>query len=260
MLERIWRGEISLVWAFWGFGLGGLTFPLAALLFWVMFLPFTLGAQFSEPSFWFANLIFIFLGVIPTTVVWRSASRTISKVWGDMAKVYIFLSISVGLVLSPVVLIGMDIKHRLTPEFYENTPEFRSVAPGFFRKHTGIDIPEGARLAHVAYRRHGTMDYEFSYHVILDAGGMDLEKWISTAEPLGSNLQKIKPEQDLEWNSGGLTCDDLARPEGKFTGPICRLGRGSEVWQAEKRLRLDRVVTLTVLEEDNLIWLLETSW
>ena len=59
---------------------------------------------------------------------------------------------------------------------------------------------------------------------------------------------------------GGLKCNDLARPEGKFIGPVCRLGRGSEVWQAERRLRLDRVVTLTVLEEDSLIWLLETSW
>ena len=32
MLRRIWRGEISLGWAFWGVGLGGL-FPLFAVLF-----------------------------------------------------------------------------------------------------------------------------------------------------------------------------------------------------------------------------------
>ena len=33
-----------------------------------------------------------------------------------------------------------------------------------------------------------------------------------------------------------------------------------EVWQVEKRLRLDWLVTLTVLEEEKLIWLLEANW
>ena len=262
MLKRIWRGEMGLGWAFWGIGFGGLTFPLAALFFWVMLLPF------SALSFGVANLIFICFGVIPTIIVWKSASRTVSKVWGDLAKIYIVISITFGLIVAPVGLIGMEITQRLTPEFYENTPDLQLQASELFRNHItrktktiGIDMPEGSKLAHVAYYREGVMDYEFGFHVILNTKDMDLGKWISSAKPFGSNLELMTPKRDLEWNAEGLKCAELDRPEGEYTQPVCNLVNSPrKVWQAEKRLRLDRLVTLTVLEDHNLIWLYETSW
>lgn len=226
-----------------------------------MLFPSTVSYLFPVPSFWFANLIFIFLGVVPTIIVWRSASRTIWKVWGELAKLYIVISITFGMFVSPVALIGMNFNHRLTPEFYENTANLSWEASSFFKKHTGLDIPEGAKLVHVAYKRSPVMDYEANHHVILDASGMDLQKWISTAKPFGSNLQKIRPRRDLEWNADGLKCEERSNKEPKAENiiPICRIF-GREVWQVEKRLRLDWMVTLTVLEEEKLIWLLEANW
>ncbi|MDP6417014.1 MAG: hypothetical protein QGG54_18560, partial [Gammaproteobacteria bacterium] len=67
--------------------------------------------------------------------------------------------------------------------------------------------------------------------------------------------------RDLEWNADGLKCDDTDRAERKFTQPICDLiAAPRTAWQIEKRLDLDHMVTLTVIESHKLIWLYETSW
>jgi len=71
------------------------------------------------------------------------------------------------------------------------------------------------------------MDYEASHHIILDASGMDLKKCISSAKPFGLNLQKIKPERDLERNADGLKCEERSKkePKAEYIIPICRLVR-----------------------------------
>ena len=282
MLKRIWRGEISLGWAFWGVGLGGL-FPLFALLFVVAgvgaigamvsgikALPLPVrffGLQFFDGSgvmFSVAGLAFIGGFTVPAIVIWRSASRSSSKLWRRIAKSYVVAGALSLVLLPPAAFTALFIAYfdsATTPEFYENTTKLQTEAAEFFKEHTGLDMPEGSKLAHVAYFREGTMDYEFGYHLILDAKDMDLKKWIAEARPFGSILVKTTPELDLEWNADGLKCDDTDRPEGKFTGPICDLAaKPRPAWQVEKRLRLDRMVTLTVIEDHNLIWLYETSW
>ena len=165
MSNRIWNGEVGLGWAFWGIGLGGFALPLGVLLFWWMLLGE--GASFS-----FANLLFIILGLIPTVVVWRSASRGVPNFWKNAAKGVIFFSVLSGffiMVLAPIGIFVHNIGKALTPEFYENTSLLTDNAPAFFKKHTGIEIPEGAKVAHAVYYRRPVMDYEFGLHVILDA-------------------------------------------------------------------------------------------
>jgi hypothetical protein len=88
---------------------------------------------------------------------------------------------------------------------------------------------------------------------------VNLRNWIETARPFGEKLKITKPDRSLEWNAEGLNCNDVNRSEAKFTMPICGLS-GAPIWHIKHRLRLDRVVTLTVLEDHNLIWLYETSW
>ena len=255
MINRIWNGEVGLGWAFWGIGLGGFAFPLGVLLFWWMLLGE--GASFS-----FANLLFIVLGLIPTVVVWRTASRGAPNFWKNAAKGVIFFSVLSGffiMVLAPIGIFVHNIGKALTPEFYENTSLLTDNAPAFFRRHTGIEIPEGAKVAHAVYYRRPVMDYEFGLHVILDASKLNLREWIKTARPFGEKLKITKPDRGLEWNAEGLKCNDVNRSEAKFTMPICDLSE-APIWHIKHRLRLDRVVTLTVLEDHNLIWLYETSW
>ncbi len=255
MINRIWNGEVGLGWAFWGIGLGGFALPLGVLLFWWMLLGE--GASFS-----FANLLFIILGFIPTVVVWRTASRGALNFWKKAAKGVIFFSVLSGffiMVLAPIGIFVHNIGKALTPEFYENTSLLTDNAPAFFKKHTGIEIPEGAKVAHAVYYRRPVMDYEFGLHVILDASNGNLREWIKTALPFGEKLTITKPDRGLEWNAEGLKCNDVKRSEAKFTMPICGLSE-APIRHFKHRLRLDRVVTLTVLEDHNLIWLYETSW
>ena len=284
MFRRIWRGEISLGWAFWSVGLGGL-FPLFAVLFAIVGvlaiggtvssikavpLPIRFfGFQFFQDLAFMlklaaVGLTLVCLFTVPATVVWRSASRSSSKLWRRLAKSYVVLGALSFPLLPPVAFLTMFwlyFSDRITPEFYENTPQLLGEAEGFFKKHTGLDIPEGTRLAHVVYSRKPVMDYEATQHVILDASGMDLQKWIASARPFGSGLAQTTPERDLEWNADGLKCEDTDRPEGKFTKPICDLvAVPRTTWQIEKRLGVDHMVTLTVLEDHNLIWLLEANW
>ena len=184
------------------------------------------------------------------------------------------ITILVGVIIAPIVYVYQDITWKLTPEFYENTAELRQEAPSFFKKHTGLDIPVGAKLVHVAYNRDAVLDYEANHHVILDASGMDLKKWISTAKPFGKNLRMKSPFSTLGWTSYGLKCEERIKkeaeskitpnfpkkPVSEYVMPICRLMvSGREVWQVVKRLRLDRLVTLVVLEDEKLIWLQEIN-
>ena len=368
IINKIWQGDIHLAWAFWGVGLCGLAIPVGLIFFWPMILTVFFCCSHSFNTiliilfflFWF--VLFCVFCVFPSIVIWRSASKTSSELWGFLTKAaYMVITILVGVIIAPIVYVYQDITWRLTPEFYENTAELRQEAPSFFKKHTGLDIPVGAKLVHVAYNRDAVLDYEANHHVILDASGMDLKKWISTAKPFGKNLQKIRPRRDLEWNADGLKCEERSNKEPKAENiiPICRIfgqgqgtftwvdgnkyvgeykdgkrngqgtytyasgskyvgeykdgkangqgtytwadgdkyvgefkdgkanGQGTytfasgrieegifkddkflyaqkvtprEVWQVEKRLRLDWLVTLTVLEEEKLIWLLEANW
>ena len=272
MLKRIWRGEISLGWAFWGVGLGGLLFALLIGVAGAGAIVAMVGGTKAPPApVWFFGVMFSVAGLafiggftVPAIVIWRSASRSSSKLWRRIAKSYVVAGALSLVLLPPVAFMALFIAYfdsATTPEFYENTTKLQTEAAEFFKEHTGLDMPEGSKLAHVAYFRRGTMDYEFSHHLILDAKDMDLKKWIAETIPFGSILVKTTPELDLEWNADGLKCDDTDRPEGQFTGPICDLAaKPRPVWQVEKRLRLDRMVTLTVIEDHNLIWLYEASW
>jgi hypothetical protein len=284
MLRRIWRGEISLGWAFWGIGLGGL-FPLFAVLFGIVG-ALAIGGMvgsikaiplpirffgfmfFRDLAFMLklaaTGLILICAFTVPATVIWRSASKSSSKLWRRIAKSFVVLGALSFPLLPPAAFLTaffLYFNERMTPEFYENTPQLQSEAAEFFKGHTGLDIPEGSQLAHVVYHRLPVMDLEDFHHVILDAGDMDLQKWIASARPFGSSLAQITPERDLDWNDGGLECNAIDRPEGKFTKPICDLvSAPRKIWQIEKQLNLDNMVTLTVLEDHKLIWLLETNW
>ena len=280
IINKIWQGDIHLAWAFWGVGLCGLAIPVGLIFFWPMILTVFFCCSHSFNTiliilfflFWF--VLFCVFCVFPSIVIWRSASKTSSELWGLLTKAYMVITILVGVIIAPIVYVYQDITWRLTPEFYENTAELRQEAPSFFKKHTGLDIPVGAKLVHVAYNRDAVLDYEANHHVILDASGMDLKKWISTAKPFGKNLRMKSPFSTLGWTSYGLKCEERIKkeaeskitpnfpkkPVSEYVMPICRLMvSGREVWQVVKRLRLDRLVTLVVLEEEKLIWLQEVN-
>ena len=270
IINKIWQGNIHLAWAFWGVGLCGLAIPVGLIFFWPVILNLMFGAHLLRD----ASLLFFLFCVFPSIVIWRSASKTSSELWGLLTKAYMVITILVGVIIAPIVYVYQDITWKLTPEFYENTAELRQEAPSFFKKHTGLDIPVGAKLVHVAYNRDPVMDYEANHHVILDASGMDLKKWISTAKPFGKNLRMKSPFSTLGWTSYGLKCEERIKkeaeskitpnfpkkPVSEYVMPICRLMvSGREVWQVVKRLRVDRLVTLVVLEDEKLIWLQEIN-
>ena len=270
IINKIWQGNIHLAWAFWGVGLCGLAIPVGLIFFWPVILNLMFGAHLLRD----ASLLFFLFCVFPSVVIWRSASKTSSELWGLLTKAYMVITILVGVIIAPIVYVYQDITWKLTPEFYENTANLSRRAPSFFKKHTGLDIPVGAKLVHVAYNRDAVMDYEANHHVILDASGMDLKKWISTAKPFGKNLRMKSPFSTLGWTSYGLKCEERIKkeaeskitpnfpkkPVSEYVMPICRLMvSGREVWQVVKRLRLDRLVTLVVLEEEKLIWLQEVN-
>ena len=269
IINKIWQGDIHLAWAFWGVGLCGLAIPVGLIFFWPVILNLMFGAHLLRD----ASLLFFLFCVFPSVVIWRSASKTSSELWGLLTKAYMVITILVGVIIAPIVYVYQDITWKLTPEFYENTANLSRRAPSFFKKHTGLDIPVGAKLAHVAYKRFPVLnDYEANHHVILDASGMDLKKWISTAKPFGKNLRMKSPFSTLGWTSYGLKCEERIKkeaeskitpnfpkkPVSEYVMPICRLMvSGREVWQVVKRLRVDRLVTLVVLEDEKLIWLQE---
>ena len=270
IINKIWQGDIHLAWAFWGVGLCGLAIPVGLIFFWPVILNLMFGAHLLRD----ASLLFFLFCVFPSVVIWRSASKTSSELWGLLTKAYMVITILVGVIIAPIVYVYQDITWKLTPEFYENTANLSRRAPSFFKKHTGLDIPVGAKLVHVAYNRDAVLDYEANHHVILDASGMDLKKWISTAKPFGKNLRMKSPFSTHGWTSYGLKCEERIKkeaeskitpnfpkkPVSEYVMPICRLMvSGREVWQVVKRLRLDRLVTLVVLEEEKLIWLQEVN-
>ena len=268
MLKRIWRGEISLGWAFWGVGLGGLLFALLIGVAGAGAIVAMVGGTKAPPApVWFFGVMFSVAGLafiggltVPAIVIWRSASRSSPKLWRRIAKSYVVAG-ALSLVLLPPMAFMAPFISRATPEFYENTTKLQNEAPEFFREHTGLGIPEGSKLAHVSFYRYATLNYEFGHHLILDAKDMDLKKWIAEARPFGSILVKTTPELDFEWNPNGLKCDSPDRSGRKFTEPICDLvAKPKPVWQVEKRIDTDHVVTLTVLEKEKLIWLYDTSW
>jgi hypothetical protein len=103
--------------------------------------------------------------------------------------------------------------------------------------------------------------YEATHQLILDAKDIDLRGWIETARPFGSAFARVVPKPSLEWRSDGLGCSEWQRPEWSTVGPICELvGNPREIWHLEKRLYLDRVVTLAIFENEKLIWLSEANW
>lgn len=279
MLKRIWRGEISLGWAFWGIGLGGSFILFAVLSGFVgiaavgvivkdikgLGLPIRILGGQATLGYGFLSII-IFLALVsafavPAIVIWRSATRNSSKLWRRLAKSYVVFGGSTALLAPPIgfVILSLSyIEDALTPEFYENTTELKADAPGFFKDHTGLDTPNGATIAHVVFERPAVMDYEATHQLILDAKEIDLKAWIKMVRPFGLEFVRTVPKPSLEWRSDGLRCSDRQR---SLTGQVCDLvAHPREVWHLTKRLRSDRVVTLIVLEEQKLIWLSEANW
>ena len=283
MLKRIWRGEISLGWAFWGIGLGGSFILFAALSGFVgiaavgaivkdikgLGLPIRIfGGQATLGYSYLSVIVFLALVssfTVPAIVIWRSATRSPSKLWRRLAKTYIVFGSSTALLAPPIgfgFLLLSYMGDALTPEFYENTTELKADAPEFFKDHTGLDIPTGATIAHVAFERPAVMDYEATHQLILDAKGMNLQEWIKKERPFGKSFVRTIPEPSLEWRNDGLRCWEKNRLDHEIIGPICSLFNPprKEIWHLEKRLREDRVVTITVLEQEQLIWLSEANW
>jgi hypothetical protein len=274
LLIRAWRGEIGLGWAFWGVGLMG-TYPVFAVIFGIIggltiggitgLIEVGLLGESRLTSFLHIRLVSTVTLVatfymIPSTVIWRSAEKSPSKKLANLAQYYTGFGVFLPLIVFGGIL-AVDFRDRITPEFYENTPAFKNQAAENFKRLTTLDMPVGSQLAHTAYFRAGTLDYEFNFHIILDATNMDLKQWIETARPFDLKLIQTTPVADLEWSSNGLICDDLERPEAKYTKPICELvSNPRAVWHAAKRIKMDRVVTLTILEDPKLIWLSEASW
>lgn len=277
IIKRIWIGDISLGWAFWGVGLGGLLFPFIAILSTMVGfvsisiliqnikavpLPMRFFAlEFAGGSWIFflcAGISLVFIFLIPAVVIWRSASNSISKLWRRLAKGYVVISgIASFVVVPPMFFLLMFIEHMdraLTPEFYENTAELNAEAPALFKNHTGIEIPEGAKIIHTAYFRRPVMDYEFGSHIVIDASAIDLRSWLETTHPFGVSIAKQVPERGLEWDSEGLICTPRFEAICKF------VASPRSIWHHKKRLDIDHVVTLTVMEKEKLIWLYETSW
>lgn len=277
LFRRIWQGDINLGLAFWGLGLGGLLFPIIAIFTsMVGFVSISILIQEIKavplPMRFFglgfaggpwvlymcAGIVLIFTFMVPARIIWRAASKSPSKLWRRLAKAYVVVfGLGSFVVAPPVVFFLMFFAHLdrvLTPEFSENTGKLNTEAPALFRKLTGIEIPKGAQIIHTAYFRRPVMDYEFGNHIVIDASGMDLSSWIKNAHPFGIPLLTQIPEYGLEWSNEGLYCTL------KFEA-ICKLvTKPFSVLHHKKRLDLDHVVTLTVLEKEKLIWLYETSW
>lgn len=273
MLKRIWRGEIGLGWAYWGVGLGGLYPIIAIIISFVIFMLFASTTKFLPlPMRMFAwqyspnpslatALSFVSamaLLIIPSIVIWRSANRSVSKLWRRAAKGAVVFN-GVSIVLAPPLLFFAlffsYMQHVLNAPHYENTTELFSEAPSLFKSLTGIDIPKGAKVVHVAYKKQPVMDYEFSKHIIIDATNIDLDAWLKKSRPFGVQLSRSVPKRNLEWNTEGLTCSKLTAKS------VCSFVKNPKTTPSiQKRLRLDHVVTLTILEEEKLIWLLDTQW
>ena len=279
-LNQIWRGEISLAWAYWGVGLLGLypvfaffsgllNFGWTAAGFKAFPLPFRM---FSLQTFGTPSLATLLVGlvvfniflVVPSKVIWRSANRSSTKFWRRSAKGHVVVSCIFVILGPPIaffVIAGLYIQSALTPEFRENTPTLIAEAPALFIHHTNISIPKGAVIAHTVYYRLPVMDYEFGNHIILDASKINLKGWMDTALPFGEPIKRSKPDPGLEWNSEGLKCDEPERPESRITLPICNAVKsGATAWHIKKRIDLDHVVTLTIFPKEKLIWFYETSW
>jgi len=273
MIGRIWRGEIGLAWAFWGVGLLGL-YPLIALLLGSVSLGWLATVAKSLPiTIRFALLPFFGSGgfkalatgaallvlIVPTVVIWRSAKRSSSRASRVIAKTYVIFAALAALTGPPVMLFVLAMllfTAAIEPEHQADTPELLSKAPARFVELTGVELPKGARVVHAVYYRHGTMDYEFGSHIVVDASNLNIREWARTSRPFGIRLKPTLPEnQSLEFNAEGLDCG-LSKLKA-----ICRyVETPTRTWHYKKRLRMDRVVSITVLEKANIIWLYETSW
>ena len=240
MIRRIWRGQIGLAWAFWGVGMLGLYPLIAVLLFFG-----------STP----VKSLAIVVAIVPTIVIWRSANRSSSRVKRFIAKSYV---IAAPFVIQFVVLAALLIlmQGSLVPEHEEDTPELLAEAPAKFLELTGIEFPKRGRLAHAVYYRNGTLDYEFGSHIVVDVSDLDIREWVRVSRPFGIQLETTLPEdQELEFNATGLNCT-LPKLE-----TICSyVAAPTPTWHYQKRLALDRVVSITVFEAAKVIWLYETSW
>jgi hypothetical protein len=273
MIKRIWNGEIGLGWAFWGMGLLG-TYPFFGLIIGtVLFgaivagskmlpLPFRLMSlqmfgSSSLPLMIGAGFGLLFL-CIPSVVIWRAANSSTSKLWRRLAKSYVVFAVSTLLLGPPLLLLMIFLSYMqeaLTPEHLIDTPHLVSDAPAIFEKRIGIPFPEGTNVAHVIYIRHPVLDYEFDYHLIINAEAIDLDGWTETARPFGNKLVRQLPKMGLEWSTDGLDCDN------RVNQSICNLvGDPKEILHLRHQVDLDNIVTLTIIEEDKLIWLHETQW
>ena len=271
MIGRIWRGEIGLAWAFWGVGLLGL-YPLIALLLGSVSLGWLATVAKSLPiTIRFALLPFFGSGgfkalatgaallvlIVPTVVIWRSAKRSSSRASRVIAKTYVIFAALAALTGVMLFVLAMLLFTAfIEPEHQADTSELLSKAPARFVELTGVELPKGARVVHAVYYRHGTMDYEFGSHIVVDASNLNIREWARTSRPFGIRLKPTLPEnQSLEFNAEGLDCG-LSKLKA-----ICRyVETPTRTWHYKKRLRMDRVVSITVLEKANIIWLYETSW
>jgi hypothetical protein len=195
--------------------------------------------------------------IVPTVVIWRSAKRSSSRASRVIAKTYVIFAALAALTGVMLFVLAMLLfTASIEPEHQADTPELLSKAPARFVELTGVELPKGARVVHAVYYRHGTMDYEFGSHIVVDASNLNIREWARTSRPFGIRLKPTLPEnQSLEFNAEGLDCG-LSKLKA-----ICRyVETPTRTWHYKKRLRMDRVVSITVLEKANIIWLYETSW
>jgi hypothetical protein len=282
MLKRIWCGEITVGWAFWGVGLGGL-FPVFAIIlgFWGTFvLTALLSSTTSVPSyiraalsaglstqslymFWFPFLLGAIL-IFQTVSIWRSSSRHSSKLWRGTTKGIVMLSWLFVFTIPPVTIVSF-LLWAFTPERYVDTSDFKEQAPAFFEELTNLPYPEGVTIAQVSWYR---IVEEFGHHLVLDASNINLDEWLRTSKPFGKPMERITPERSIELNADGLTCNEPDTKVDPSNGPnhplvivSCELMTNPrEIWMAQHRHRSDWMRTIIVDEKYEMIWLQETEW
>ena len=281
ILNRTWKGEISLAQAYWGIGLLGL-FPLVALIagfsgsfvlsmalsniqVFPTSIRLALAAGWSTGNVVF-SVAFLSLGVFvfQTVVIWRSAKQSPSKLWRKSAQGAV-VSSWLAMLIAPPALVVAFLVWAFTPESYVDTDGLKDGAPEFFHELTGMEYPEGVTVAQVSWFR---IVEEFSHHLVLDATHIDLNKWIETARPFGKPLQRGIPKKSLELNAYALTCgshdtrvDPADKPNHRLVNIACKLmSSPREVWIVQNRHRSDWMRTLIVDEKARMIWLHETEW
>jgi hypothetical protein len=95
----------------------------------------------------------------------------------------------------------------------------------------------------------------FDYHLIINAEAIDFGDWIETTRPFSNKLVRQLPKTGFEWTTDGLDCDNRVNQN------IYNLVENpKESLHIRHQVDLYNIVTLTIMEEDKLIWFHEIQW